>query len=199
MASKWKVAVPVLLVVGALAAALVLLFAGTDETSPGSDGVIETVNGSDSAGTNESFGALGALPGSYEISARVAGECGTYDVFLMANFSADGKVALDKLFNTGGQVFESAAGLWESELAVATFADESQFDVWVLRFDRPGVVALYNAYGPSSPVVLADTEVDLADYVGVDSVAELAEVTAGAVDTCIPEVSEVNVTFTPLP
>jgi len=197
MGTKWKVMVPVLVVVGVLG--LVVVLASTGDSPSGGSGTTDTAIESDGSGQGDSGAAPDIGPGTYEISAQVSGQCGTYDVFLLAGLSVDGNVTLDKLFTAGGEVFESATGSWESLTAVATFADDSLFDAWVLRFDQADELTIYNVYGPSSPVVSSGIDVDFADFAGVDSPEKLDEVTAGGVDACVSEVSGVKASFAPLP
>lgn len=139
-----------------------------------------------------------ANAGMYEISARVAGPCGNFDVFLRIVLFLNGQMTVDQLLTAGGNPFQSAAGRWDSQMAVATHAEATFFEAWFFLLNLGDILAIYNVTGPSSPVVTPDSQADLADYANVSSPGDLIDVTQAS-GACATELLDVEATHMPNP
>ncbi|MCL1595484.1 MAG: hypothetical protein M3132_14125 [Actinomycetia bacterium] len=142
--------------------------------------------------------AVSPNAGTYEVSARVTGACGSYDVFLRMILFLNGEMTVDQLLTAGGNPFQSALGRWDSRVAVATFADTTFFEAWFFLFNLGDLLSIYNVYGPSSSLITPDAAVDLATYEEVASAEQLDQVSQGT-DTCPSELIIDEVTHTPFP
>ncbi len=142
--------------------------------------------------------AVAASTGTYEISARIAGPCGDFEVFLRAVLFLNGQMTVDQLLTAGGNPFQSALGRWDSRVAVATHAESTFFEAWFFLFNFGDILSIYNVTGPSSPMITADSEVDLDDYAGVTTPEQLDEVTSGS-GSCSTELLDVVSSHTPFP
>lgn len=148
--------------------------------------------------TETESGDTSPAPGTYEITARVDGPCGSYDVFLRMILFLNGQITIDQLLTAGGNAFQSASGRWGPGIAVGQTFQPDLFEVWVVLMVSDALT-IYNIYGPSAGALDTDGEVDPSRFADIDDAEALAAAVEAAAGYCASQLLDVVMLYTAFP
>jgi len=137
-------------------------------------------------------------PGTYDVTARIDGPCGSYDVFLRMILFLNGQLTIDQLLTAGGNAFQSASGRWGPGIAVGQSFQPDLFEVWMVLMVSDALT-IYNVYGPAAGALSADGEVDPSRFSDIGDAEALAIAVDAAAGYCASQLLDVVMLYTAFP